>query len=243
MHISEKVTVVMPAFNEQEHIERAIAETLETLELICSVFEIIAVNDHSTDHTADIVSHIATNDARVRLVTNTGASGKGSALQYGVQHVTGDIVVFLDADLDLSPRQLPVFFAAYKESGADGVIGSKLHPDSNIQFPWKRKVMSRGYQLLTRMLFRLPYRDTQTGLKLFSREVIDAVFPHIQAERFAYDLEMLLLMHRAGYKIVEAPVQVTLSRQEGSRIGIKAIVQMLYETCVIWIRHFVTRDS
>ena len=112
--------------------------------------------------------------------------GKGYALSYGFQFSSGDMVMFLDADSDLPPQQIPRLLNSLIETGADGIIGSKSHPEAESNgYPATRKFLSKGYNLLVRALFNLPFTNTQTGLKVFRREVLSKIIPKINITGWA----------------------------------------------------------
>jgi glycosyltransferase involved in cell wall biosynthesis len=152
----------------------------------------------------------------------------------------GDYVVFLDSDIDLHPAQLETFFDIMKLDNADVVIGSKRHPNSILNYPLQRKVMSNVYYFLIKIMFGLPVRDTQTGLKLFKYEVLKRIFPRIVVKAFAFDLEILANAYRLGYKIAEAPVHID-SRREFGRIGIREILETWIDTLAIFYRMHILR--
>ena len=234
---SVHISVIMPAYNEEEHLEQAVLLAQSTVEKLNTSYEILIVNDHSTDATASIGQALEEAHAHIRVVHNTGAQGKGAALRYGYTFATGNYLFFLDADLDIPATQIPTFLEVQNTHNADVVIGCKLHPQSTVNFPKRRKLISRGYQLLVRCCFRLPVSDTQTGIKLFRREVVENTFRRMHTNRYAYDLEALLLAHKQGYSIIEAPVVIQFSRSAGSRIGLKAIQCTLVETLHVWWRY------
>src|SRR5256712_3950212 len=98
--------------------------------------------------------------------------GKGFALSCGVDQSVGELVTFIDADMELDPANIRVFIDRMKETDCDAVVGSKRHPESKVAYPKFRRLQSAMYQLLVRVLFNLNVRDTQTGLKLFRRHVL-----------------------------------------------------------------------
>lgn len=177
----------MPAHNESDHIAEVIGETCQALG--GADYEIIVVDDGSRDNTHMEAAHAASSNANVRLVGYHGNYGKGHALRYGSGYATGEYVVFLDADLDLHPRQIKTFLDVMETTNADAVIGSKRHPKSQLNYPWHRRLMSNAYYLLVKLLFGLPIHDTQTGIKLFRSEVLGKVLPKLIVKRFAFDLE------------------------------------------------------
>jgi len=230
---SEKISVIMPAFNEETIIQESILKTIEVLQN-CE-YEIIIVDDGSQDNTYKITSKAMENYETVTAVSYTPNRGKGYALRYGFSFTTGDLIVFLDADLDVSPHQIWILYDVMKEIGSDVVIGCKHHPNSNVKYPWYRFVLSSGYFLIVKFLFGLPLRDTQTGLKLFRRDVLERVFPRLQMEGFSYDLELLIAALRFGFRISEAPVNVVINKhQKIGGISIRTVFKMFFDNLRIF---------
>jgi glycosyltransferase involved in cell wall biosynthesis len=230
------LSILMPAYNEASSIAENVCETVATMKLLGTEFEILVVDDGSLDGT-----HAAASNAlracpdHVRVVRCTRNEGKGNALICGTLYSRGEYVAFLDADMDLHPEQLGSFFEIMQARGADAVIGSKFHPDSKVEYPPLRRVYSFFYYMLVRTLFGLPVRDTQTGIKLFKRAVLDRVLPRILVKRFAFDLELLANVHHFGYRIVEAPVTVNFQRV-CSRVRLGAVWNVFLDTLAIFYR-------
>jgi dolichol-phosphate mannosyltransferase len=185
-----KISVIMPAFNEEQVIHRSIQETANTL--TSYDYEIIVVDDGSSDGTYSEAQHVTLGNSRVHAVRCEHNGGKGHALRYGFDYCSGDLVAFLDADLDLHPRQLQSLYRVMRGTDADVVIGSKRHPESRLDYPWHRKIISTVYFGLVKTLFGLSIHDTQTGIKLFRHAVLAKAFPRIQTMGYAYDLELLV---------------------------------------------------
>lgn len=234
------ISVVIPAYNEEERISRCVRETHETLTAMGARFEIIVVDDGSYDGTLS-VARIAADDLDwVRVIGYPENLGKGYALIEGAMEARGDLVLFVDADLEVHPRQLGLLYAALIGLDADVVIGSKMHRSSTIEYPLKRRILSIGYFALVFLLFRLPVRDTQTGLKLYRTEVLRRVAGRLLVKRFAFDLEALANVHRLGYRIAEAPVVVTRERAY-PRVGGGAALEVAIDTLAVWYRMYVRR--
>lgn len=235
-----QLSVLLPAYNEAERLRANLLETLATLDTApaeagVQPFELILVDDGSSDGTADIARGVAALDARVRVVSYAPNAGKGAALRRGFEAARGNLVAFLDADLDLHPRLLLKLMDTMRATEADAVIGSKWHPQSQMDYPFMRKVYSAAFYALTRLLFGLPVRDTQTGIKLFKRGVLEQVFPRMHVRHYAFDLELLVLAHVSGARITEAPVTVTTQRLN-QRIRLRDVARMLVDTLGIWWR-------
>ncbi|MEK9164992.1 MAG: glycosyltransferase [Chloroflexota bacterium] len=234
-----RLSVIIPAYNEEQAILTTIRETAAALDGLD--FEIIVVDDGSSDTTHSRVQQVAAADERVQAVRYDLNAGKGHALRYGFGFATGERVAFLDADLDLHPRHLLQFQQLMNETGADVVIGSKRHPQSQLDYPWHRRVVSSVYFFLVKLMFGLPIRDTQTGVKLFKREVLARIFPRLLVKNFAQDLELLVVAHHLGYRIVEAPVVLEFSRGSYGRIGLGAIWATWWDTMAVFYRMTLLR--
>lgn len=238
---SGKISIIMPAYNEGKHIYANVMETKQLFEESGVTYEIIVVDDGSKDNTLQEAERaVSTAPNLIKLTRSITNVGKGFAIREGFKLVTGDMVVFLDSDLDLHPSQIKLLFEIMKKENADVVIGSKRHPKSKLDYPLKRRIVSSGYFFLVRLLFGLPLRDTQTGLKLFKRNVLDEVMPVLLVKRFAFDLELLTNIHHFGYKIAESPVIVNYRGKFG-HIGIRGIWQTWWETMAVFYRMHILK--
>lgn len=233
--------MVLPAYNEGSDIERNVIEAIDTFESFDYDYEIIVVDDGSSDSTYVFAGRAKLrHPERVRVVRYDENRGKGAALLCGARYASGEYIVFLDADMELHPRQLPLFFEIMALRQADAVIGSKWHPASRVQYPTVRRVYSLGYFLLIRLLFGLPLRDTQTGIKVFRSRLLQDVGPRLLEKRFAFDVELLAVAHRLKYRIVDAPVALDFSRAIG-RLSLRTAGKMFADTFAIFYRVYLRR--
>jgi glycosyltransferase involved in cell wall biosynthesis len=232
----EKICVIMPAFNEGNRIADSIEETIKALKAFESPWEFIVMDDGSSDDTFEKASALLKEyPGNLIIKRNPINLGKGRALKKAIHHISGSYVVFLDADMDLHPLQIQTLFDMMRLNNADIVIGSKLHPNSKVNYPLWRKLMSFIYYCLIKLLFNLPCHDTQTGLKVFRAEVLHKVFPRLLVKKFAFDLELLVNAHHLGYRISEAPI-VLDSQRYYSRIGLGSIFSTFLDTLAIFYR-------
>ncbi len=195
-------------------------------------FEIIPVNDGSTDLSPLEIDRAATTFHEIHPL-HLSHSGKGEALRQGALKARGDWVIFMDSDLDLPPEQILFFIAIQKARNADAVIGSKMHTDSTVDYPFHRRLYSWGYYILIKILFNLPLRDTQTGLKLFRKTLLLQALQQTTLKGFAFDLELLAQLSRLKARMVEAPVVVDFKLKFGG-IGGKEIFRILNDTYRTW---------
>jgi len=229
-----RLSVVMPLYNEGARIAANVEQTLGALRML-GPFEIILVNDGSSDNSGAEIARLAREYPEEIVVVDLPRSGKGEALRRGTQKAQGEFVVFIDADLDLPPEQILFFVAIQRVKKADAVIGSKMHPDSTVDYPFIRRVYSLGYFLLVKMLFGLPVRDTQTGLKLVRRDLLRRALDQTESRGFALDLELLVRLVQLGAVMVEAPVVVQHSMKFGG-IGLPVVWQIFRDTWQVWRR-------
>ncbi|MEK6647254.1 MAG: glycosyltransferase [Candidatus Firestonebacteria bacterium] len=234
------ISVVIPSYNEGSHIYKNIREIQRTFDEFGCKYELIVVNDGSSDDTYEEALKAAKGYNNIVVKTHRKNYGKGRTLKMGCRFAKGDLILFLDADLDLHPGQVPVLFDMMKLRDVDVVIGSKRHPDSDVNYPWHRDIISMVYYFVIKMLFGLPVRDTQTGIKLFKKEVIKHIFPRLLVKRYAYDLELLVMAHRFGYKIMEAPVTLHFQRDFG-RITLKDMFRTWMDTMAVFYRIRILR--
>lgn len=233
-----KLSVIVPAYMEGKRIASNIVKLTEALDQLGTEYEVIVVSDGSTDDTYKQAMSAA--GPRVKVFGYAPNMGKGFALRYGFERSTGDPVTFIDADMELHPKEIGIFVKLMEIYGCDVVVGSKRHPQSEVSYPPLRRFQSWVYQVLIRVLFKLRLSDTQTGLKLFRREVLEAVLPCMLVNRWAYDLELFVLARQKGYQsFIEAPVVVDY--QFSSTTGVRAVLQVLRDTFrVYWglnVRH------
>lgn len=235
-----ELSVVVPAYNEEKRIIPNLRNLQKTLDEIGTSYEVVVVNDGSTDKTYDVVKKFFRNKKNFRVFNYKENHGKGAAIKAGFFKTKGDLITFIDADGDLPPEQIQTFLGYLDIQKADVVIGSKRHPDSIVNYPLKRRILSRGYQLMNRILFNLPVKDTQSGLKLFRREVLEEVFPKVLIKRFAFDLEILANAHRKGYKIVEAPIRLN-HNSKFNGLGIHSLFPIFVDTLAVAYRMHIKK--
>ena len=214
-----RLSVVMPVYNLSATIEENLVATAELFDSHSIRAELVPVDDGSADGTADAIRRAAARQYShvvVKPVFCERNGGKGAALKAGFAASTGEYVMLLDGDLDIHPKQTPWFFEQVAKNGADIVVGSKRHRQSVVQYPWHRRVVSWVYFTLVRMFIGLPLTDTQTGMKLFRRQVLGDALARMLVKTYAFDLELLAIAHERGAKIAEAPVVIRFGNKFGA---------------------------
>ena len=204
---AEFLSVIIPAYNESPRIERNLEQVAAYLSAKFSAFEIIVVDDGSTDETSQRVAPAAQKEPRIRLVSLPANRGKGFAVRQGMAAAKGDVVCFMDADLSTPVEEIEVGANALQES-SPVVIASRQHPDSVITLHQGRlrENIGKSFNRFARMLLALAFEDTQCGFKCFTREAAHAIFARARIDGFAFDVELLVIARRLGYRVREIPV-------------------------------------
>ena len=234
------LSVIMPAFRLESVIDCNI-EFVYSLLKGNIPFEILPVDDGSSDGTGAAIRRAAERHPdEIRPVYVKTNSGKGNALKSGFSASRGSHILLLDADLDLSPERISTFFDVMYAEDASIVIGSKRHPASQIDYPWQRRLTSMVYYTLVYLLIGLPVSDTQTGMKLFSREALQWSFDRMLVKAFAFDLEVLSIAHARGFRVAEAPILMQFGRKTGC-LNWKNVKQVMVDTLAIFYRTRILR--
>lgn len=206
---SPQLSLVMPAYNEGTTIEEVIYRVDNVVRQTGLKYELIVVDDGSVDDTRKKAGNYANNNGHVKVVSYKRNIGKGHAIKTGFANAKGDVVVFMDSDLDIDPRLIISYAKALRDG--DLVIASKQHPYSKVKMPLMRSFLSRGFNVLVRLLTGLRISDTQTGLKAVRRSSFKEVFSKLAVKRYAFDVELLVIANLRGMKIVELPVHANIN--------------------------------
>jgi glycosyltransferase involved in cell wall biosynthesis len=213
----------MPAYNEADCIAESITDIDSRFQTACSDYEIIVVDDGSTDETRKIVGRL-TGD-RVRFVGYQRNQGKGHALKVGLNNATGEFAFLIDSDSEIRPKELLSYVEALES--ADFVIGSKRNPLSNVRTPAMRMFLSLGFNILERLLTGLRATDTQAGLKAARSSALYQVLPLLSVKRYAFDTELLAVASLFNFKINELPVNVELKGTFSARQMLQILFDLL----------------
>lgn len=227
------LSVIVPAYNEGFHIYENLLSICDTVKGMN--IEIILVDDGSADNTFAESLRAAKKRRNIKPLRLDHNAGKGASLFHGFSHAEGENIIFFDSDLEIAPEYILKLLKAMQNTNADVVAGVK-DPSAN-RFPAPRKMMSALYRGTVRFLFDLNVTDTQTGIKLFKREVLENAIPRMSVSRFAFDLELLVAASRFGYTIVELPVEVHYARKGGmGRMKFGSLFATLRDTLAIYFR-------
>ena len=220
------LSVVIPAYNEEKDIGATLRSVHEYLRSHFSSFEIIVVDDASTDHTADVVRSVK----GVGLIRYAPNRGKGYAVKTGMLAAKGDMVLFMDADNSTNITELDHLIPEMRNY--DIVIGSRATKGSTITVhqPSYKRWLGRFGNLVIRSALGLAIHDTQCGFKLFRKESL-VLFRKQKLERWGFDFEILFLATRHGYRILESPV--TWTNDFDTKVTLGGYFRTAREVCMV----------
>jgi dolichyl-phosphate beta-glucosyltransferase len=224
--VSRSLTLVMPAYNEATRIEPALDELFGYLARrdrsgrdgspgaaeLPSAIDVLIVDDGSTDETVAIVERrpeMAGSIAGISLrVLRVPHGGKGSAVRAGMLAATGDLVIFADADMATPPDQIPLIASALADH--DVALGSRIQPDGSdmrATQPVYRRLLGKVFHLLASLWVAGPVQDTQCGFKGFTREAAQDLFERQRVTSIVFDVELIYLARRRGYRMAIVPIR------------------------------------
>jgi glycosyltransferase involved in cell wall biosynthesis len=203
------ISIVIPAYNEEACIDQTLADVVAELNRLGQAWEVLVVDDGSTDRTREIVSAWQAADFRVRLIAAPHL-GKGGAVRRGMLEAGGAWRFLADADLSMPIHELARFLPGPGVPVADMLIGSREAAGARrIEEPWHRHALGRVFNLAAKILVVGGISDTQCGYKLFSAGAATTLFPLQRLDGFGFDCEILFLARRAGFTVREIPVTWT----------------------------------
>ena len=204
------LSIIIPAYNEERRLPVYLASVLDYLEQLDILYEILVVDDGSQDATAEVVARFMQENTRVKLIRLPRNRGKGNAVRTGMLQASGKLRLFADADGATPITELERLRRAI-DGGADVAIASRAMKDDSctVSAHLHRRVIGRVFHFIVTTLTVKGIHDTQCGFKLFTAEAAQAVFPLQRIEDFGFDVEILYLCQRNGYRIAEVPVNWT----------------------------------
>jgi glycosyltransferase involved in cell wall biosynthesis len=200
------VEIIIPVYNEEEALGPCVNRLSSFLEEeLPHDWCIIVANNGSTDRTLEVAGQLSAMNSRVRVL-NLMRKGRGLALRTAWSQSTADIVSYMDVDLSTNLRYFPLLVEGLR-CGYDVAVGSRLMQASMVARRLKREILSRGFNLLIRMLFRTRFSDAQCGFKALRRETAQLLLPHVVNNGWFFDAELLILAEKNNFRIFEAPVE------------------------------------
>ena len=223
-----QLSVVIPAYNEASRLPATLERMLAYLDQQALRFEVVAVDDGSSDDTAALVEALAADDQRLRLLREPHR-GKGAAVRSGALAARGAVVLFCDADL-CHPVEDLTRLPGYLDRAEVAIASREGKGAERFDEPGYRHLMGRGFNLLVRLLAVRGIQDTQCGLKCFTRIAARELFSRQTIDGFGFDVEILYLAQRRGFRIVEVPItwrSVPASRVDPIRDTLRMVTDVV----------------
>lgn len=236
------LSVVIPTYNEEERIATTIKTCLDFFQRKNYTGEIIVSDDNSTDRTKEIVGAIVQKEANVCLIALEKNYFKGWPVRQGMLVSKGRIVMFTDADL-ATPIDESEKLKRAIEDGADIAIGSRIQTtgeDLRISQPVYRRIIGKAFTFVRDFLVR-GIKDSQTGFKMFRGEVAQDLFSRQRIPNIIFDVEILYMAKKRGYKIAEIPVQWNYGGQTRMKVNFRNAVMTIMSLAKIWWWHHAER--
>jgi len=226
------LSVVIPAYNEEKRLPPTLKEVVEYLKKQNFSWEVLVVNDGSSDNTAKVVAEFAQSHPNVRLIDNKTNQGKGAVVKQGMLEAKGEWRLFMDADNSTPISEVEELWPFIKDY--EVIIGSRYVQGSKIteKQPFIRRFISRAGNILIQLLILPGIQDTQCGFKMFSQKATETVFPKQRFMRWSFDMEILAIAKRAGFKIKEVPV-VWRNAPQSKLKAVKAALRTLKDLLLI----------
>lgn len=224
------ISIIIPAYNEETKIKQTIEKIIREIYYKAESFEIIVVNDGSKDKTESIIKKM--NNQYVSVYSFEKNQGKGSAVKYGIENSKGDIIVFTDADLPYPPEK--IFSACHMiHKGADAVFGMRIPAKKGAKYPWYRTILSKGFGIFVRSVIHIRQKDTQCGFKVLKKEVAKKIFDKVTINGWGFDVEVVFLAEKLGYKTERIPVELSHDEKNSKINIVRDIVKMVAEVLSI----------
>lgn len=204
-----ELSVIIPACNEEQRLGPTLELVIDYLDGRDYTSELIVVDDGSSDSTSELAERmLQETSVPGRVLVNEQNRGKGYTVRRGMTESSGRLALFTDADLS-TPIEHAADLRAAIEAGADVAIGSRAVRGANVEIsqPFLRETAGKMFSVVQRAILGSGIHDTQCGFKMFTREAVEAVFPHQQLERWAFDAELIYIALRLGFEVVEVPVR------------------------------------
>ncbi len=207
------VSIVFPAYNEVEHLENAVEKTARTLKKFTNSFELIIAEDGSTDGTAERAEELAKRFAYVKHIHGEKRLGRGTALNKAFKQSHGEVLVYMDLDLATDLKYLRPLIDAVAKEGYDFATGSRLMPESRVERTLRRRLTSKFYNFMVRLILGSKIYDHQCGFKAFKRQPTLQLLDEVKDRHWFWDTEILVRAAKEGYKIKEIAVEWKSGRQ------------------------------
>jgi dolichol-phosphate mannosyltransferase len=238
-----KLSVIIPAHNEEENIGSTVTSIIPKLEAEQIPFELIVVNDNSTDRTLEVLQELAKVNKTIRIVNRTPPNGFGRAVRSGLESFSGDVVVIVMADLSDDPSDIVKYYRKIEE-GYDCVFGSRFLKTSIVkEYPAVKLLVNRIVNKMLQLLFLTRHNDLTNAFKAYRADVIHSIMP-LQASHFNITIEISLSALIRGYKTCQVPINWYGRKWGSSNLSLRSMGRRYLATLTkIWFERLLIMDD
>ncbi|RKP32522.1 nucleotide-diphospho-sugar transferase [Metschnikowia bicuspidata] len=226
----DKYSIVLPTYNERRNLHILVYLLCKTFRKANLDWEVVIVDDASPDGTQEVARKLIDvfGADKVQLRPRTGKLGLGTAYVHGLQFVTGNYVVIMDADFSHHPEAIPEFIAHQKKHGFDIVTGTRYAGDGGV-YGWdlKRKLVSRGANFLAGTMLRPHVSDLTGSFRLYKKEVLAKIISETRSKGYVFQMEMMVRARALGFSVGEVPISFVDRLYGESKLGGDEIFQYL----------------
>ncbi len=233
------LSLIIPVYKKEKTIVSNLHHLKAVLDKIRYDYEVLAVVDGILDKSFESVKKAKID--KVRCLAYEQNHGKSFAIRLGMKEAKGDYIMFIDSGAEIDPNGISMLLEHMEWYDADIIVGSKRHPASLVNYSPIRKILSYGYYILVRLLFGINVHDTQAGIKIFKKPVLEKILPRLVEKKFAGDLEMLVAAKQSGFsRIFEAPIKLDYTLDEiTSAATLRSIYGIFMDTLAIFYRAYI----
>lgn len=226
---NRKISLIIPAYNEENRITKTIQDYYQYLENNFSDFELIVVCNNCSDSTPEVVQKLAKKLKRLKCLNFPFYTGKGGAVREGFRAARFELIGFVDADNSTVPKEFDKLVRAIEKYNLDCSFGSRSLKESVllVKQPFYRRVLGKVFSIMVQLLFGLGVKDTQCGAKLFKKKAIKTILPELKIKGFAFDVEILWKLKKCGFSYKEIPI--AWKNDFESKVGFSAPLKMFRE--------------
>jgi len=235
------LSLIIPTYKQEKTIVKNLHQIKLVLDKIRYDYEIIVVVDGLLDNSTNKIKDAAI--PKVKTIAYVKNQGKAHAIRIGMKNAKGDYIMFIDSGMEIEPNSISMLLEHMEWYDADVIVGSKRHPASVVKYSAERKILSFGYYIFVKFMFGIKVHDTQAGIKIFKKSVLEKILPRLVEKKFAGDLEMLVVADSLGFsRIFEAPIKLSYDLGKISDAAtFKSIWGIFIDTLAIWYRKNIIR--
>lgn len=242
------LSLIIPCYKQEKTIVSNLKQVISALGKTRYSYEVIVVIDGKFDKSFSLLekAKLRVKKGKIHQISiyeYKENKGKSYAIRFGMSRAKGEHIMFLDSGMEINPDGISMLLEHMKWYSADIIVGSKRHPVSQVNYTFQRKVLSMGYYYFVKLLFGVSVKDTQAGIKLFKKTVLEGILPRLVEKRFAGDLEMLVVAKSLNYqRVYEAPIKLDYTFSNFSTAAdFTSIWRIFYDTMGIFYRLHVLK--